>query len=394
MFDFLSYRFSFVTFTVAVTAAVLLVFQLGYYIIVYGKMLSFFKKSKKQTHDVITDASQCKGVSVIIIANNNGDALRERLIQVLEQEYPLFEVVVVNEHSTDDTEFILYVLKENYSNLKVINLTENANRFESRKFSYSIGIRSAKYDTVLITDVSCEPKGFDWLSLMMRPVNENSDKEIVTGVCLREKSKGVLNALVKYDEVTFYTNLIAYTLYGNAYTACGVNMCYDKDFFTRNGGFIDQYTNSCNQEDYFVHRFAHRHNTAVVADMNSVLYLPKYGSAKMFFNVKFATSLSRKVLAFKDKILLSLFPVCSFLFYAVLILLLILGFPWQYIVVATVIKWILHIVYYKKSMAKFGLKKYWIFSPLTEIYFFFFNFIIRVKVLFYRKKTKKIRWDK
>ena len=394
MLDFLNYQFSLPTLILAISAGTVLLFQLIYYIAVYGRMLSFFRKKKKHKYDDTVAEGMHQGVSVVIVSNNSGDALKDGLLQILEQEYPLFEVLVVNENSTDDTEFILYVLKENYPNLTVINLGLNANKYESFKFSSAIGIRSAKYPNVLLTDVNCMPKSYNWLSQMMNPVNNNRYKNIVTGICLREDSKGLAAALERYDQAISYMNLISYTLCGNAYTSCGMNMIYNKDFLINNGGFISQYTNSCNQEDYFVHRHSSKHNTALVVDEQAFLYLPAYRNFKTFFRVKFATSLSHKALAAKDKILLALNPVTSFLYYVFAALLLILLFPWQYIVISLVIKWTVQIIYCKKCMAKLNIKKNWWAVPFMEIFFFFFNFIIRLKVLFYRKREKKIRWDK
>ncbi|MBQ7985426.1 MAG: glycosyltransferase [Bacteroidales bacterium] len=396
MLDFLNYKFSDTALVLALTAGAIFVFQVIYYFTVYGTFLSFFRRKNKQSKKENADSSlsdDTKGVSVVIVTNNNADALRECLIQLLEQDYPLFEVVVVNENSSDDTEFILYVLQENYPSLKVINLGQNANKFESNKFSVAIGIRSAKFDYVLLTDVSCQPKSYDWLEHMMKPINENGKIKFVTGICLREKSSGAAGMLEKYDETTSYVNLISYTLLGNPYTSCGMNMCYDKNFLIKNGCFISQYSNNCNQEDYLVHRYANRKNTAVVVDKDSFLYLPAYSSFKGFYRCKFASSLSHKALAWKDKILLSIFPVLSFLFYINLILLFIFGFPWQYIAASVVIKWILHMIFYKNCMGKFYQEKYWIWSPIAEIFFYFFNFAVRIKVLFFRKRQKKIRWD-
>ena len=393
MLDFLYYRFTSLSLILAVFVGSMLVFQLLYYFIVYSKILFYFKQKGKQNLNATSTEQTQQGVSVIIVVSNNGEALRDSLIQVLEQDYPLFEVVVVNENSSDDTEFILYVLQANYPNLTVINLGKNDNKFERYKFSLSIGIRSAKYENVLLMNVSCLPKTYNWLTYMMSPVNENSNKKIITGISLREQSKGLPNILEKYDETTTYMNLISYTLYGNAYTSNGMNMIYNKQWLLNKQGFISQYAISCNQEDFFVHKNANKKNTAIVCNKDSFLYLPAYNSFVTFFRVKFATSLSHKMLAFKDKLLLSLNPITSFLYYIGIVLLLFFGFPWQYITISVVIKWIVQIIFYKKCMAKLDMRKNWLFAPLCEIFFFFFNFIIRLKVLFYHKREKKIKWD-
>ena len=389
MLDFLNYKFDLLSIILAGAAVIMLLYQCIFYVLFL--MYNVLHKNKEHsTYNI--ENSKYKGVRVIVITNNNADALRESLLQVLEQDYPLFEVVVVNENSTDDTEFILYVLKENYPNITVINLGKYDNKFESYKFCLAIGIRSAKYPTVLLTDVTCSPKSYDWITKMMAPVNADSKTKIVTGLCLREKNKGLAGALEQYDEGLSYMNLITYTSLGNPYTSCGMNMCYDKSFFINNSGFIPQYSLNCNQEDYFVSHHANKHNTSLVTDKESFVYLPAYSSFAAFFRVKFASSLSKKVLKLKDKILLSLLPVSTFLYYALIVLLLIFSFPWQYIVLSVVIKWISQVIIYKKCMAKLEIKKNWIFVPLFEIFFLFFNFIIRVKVLFYRKREKKIKW--
>lgn len=392
MLDFLNYKLTIPALIGVIIGGYLLVSQVFYYIIVYGKLLSYFHKKKKESLQDNTP-STLQGVSIVLTTNNNAEALKERLIQILEQEYPLFEVIVVNENSTDDTEFILYVLKENYPNLTVINLQENANNFKNNKFSLAIGIRSAKYDYVLLTNVVCKPISYNWLSLMMQPINLDTNKKILSGICLREPSKGLTNILEQYDMATSYMNLIPYTLYGNAYTCCGYNMVYNKDFFIDNNGFIAQYSKSCQQEDYFVHRFSNKKNTGIVATKESVLYLPKYTNFKAFLSLKLSNSLSKKELYFKDKLLLSLLPINAFLFYLCCVGLIFVGLPWQYIVLSCVIKWIVQIIYYNKCTKQLNIHFLWPLTPLWEIIFFFINFVIRLKVLFHRQKRVKIKWD-
>ena len=393
MLDFLQYEFNSISIIATIVAACLLVYQLVYYFVLYGKLLAFYKKKKDKNKSFENTNNNIQGVSIVIVTNNNGDALRERLLQVLEQDYPLFEVVVVNENSTDNTEFILFVLKDNYPNLKVINLEKNANNFENNKFSLAIGIRSAKYDNVLLTTVSCEPKGYNWLNRMMKPINEDYNKKIITGICLREPANGLANILEQYDLAISYMNLIPLTLYGNAYTSCGNNMIYNKKFLLNNGGFIAQYTNNCNQEDFFVHKFSTKKNTTIVASKDSSLYVPKYPNFKTFLRVKFAESLSKKVLKNKDKLLLATLPINAFLFYIAAAFLIFIGFPWQYIVFSCVIKWTIQIIYLKKCSKRLNIKTAWLFAPLLEFLFFIFNFITRIKVLFFKRKRTKIRWD-
>ncbi len=391
LLDFLNYRPQLPVLVLLIVCGAMLLVQLIYYFVVYGGMLRHIRKSKKHPIQPVTEK---QGVSIVLVANNNGEALRDGLLQFLEQDYETFEVVVVNENSSDDTEYVLFILKENYPNLTVINLGKNDNKFDSYKFSLSIGIRSAKYSNVLLTNVASKPKGFNWLSEMMNPVNGNQNIKITSGICLREESKGLRKSIERYSQARNYIKLISFTLAGNVYSACGMNMIYDKDFFISKSGFIPQYAINCSQEDYFVHRHGTKTNTAMVLNEHSFVWLPKYDSFSTFVRMRVAESFSHKVLAMKDRFLLTLNPLAAFLFYAFAGVLLFMGFPWQYIVVAVLIKWISQITVYKKCTNRLTIKKGWFFVPFMEIFFFFFDAVIKLKTLFYRKKEKKIRWDK
>lgn len=391
LLDFLNYRPQLPVLVLLIVCGAMLLVQLIYYFVVYGGMLRHIRKSKKHPIEPVTEK---QGVSIVIVANNNGEALREGLLQFLEQDYETFEVVVVNENSSDDTEYVLFILKENYPNLTVINLGRNDNKFDSYKFSLSIGIRSAEYPNVLLANVTSKPKNFNWLTEMMNPVNSNQNIKITSGICLREESKGLRKSIERYAQARNYINLISFALAGNTYSACGMNMIYDKDFFISKSGFIPQYAINCSQEDYFVHRHGTKTNTAMVLNEHSFVWLPKYDGFSTFVRMRVAESFSHKVLAMKDRFLLTLNPLAAFLFYVLAGGLLVMGFPWQYIVVAVLIKWISQIVVHKKCTNRLTIKKGWFFVPFMEIFFFFFDAVIKLKTLFYRKKEKKIRWDK
>ncbi|HSW67778.1 MAG TPA: glycosyltransferase, partial [Bacteroidales bacterium] len=61
-------------------------------------------------------------VSVVICAHNESENLQKNLPEILNQDYPDFEVVVVNDGSTDDSETMLLEFSNRYKHLKVINI--------------------------------------------------------------------------------------------------------------------------------------------------------------------------------------------------------------------------------------------------------------------------------
>ncbi|MDO5760058.1 MAG: glycosyltransferase [Bacteroidota bacterium] len=386
MFDFLNYEFSTLTLFLAIVVGIIVLFELLHYIIIYGKIV-FYKPKNSSTDNNF----QPKGVSVVVVVNNNLQALQEDFIMILEQAYPLFEIVVVNENSKDDSEYVLHVLQNNYPNMKVINLEQNANKFSDRKFSLSIGIRSAKYDTIILTDVTCKIKDFNWLSSLSLPFVD-SDKKILIGYSAMEYKKGIANSLARYYHLNWAMNFLGYGLIGLPFSADSNNMAYNKKFFFEQGGFISQYTKKCRQEDYFLSRYANKKNTLINLSPSSFVNTLGIESYSDFKRIAYSKYISHRTFSLLTKLRLALMPLATLFLYLLLIGLVVLGMPWQFVLVPLVVKWVVQIIYYNKCSKKLKTKIPYLISPLLEVYFLFFNFNLRLKKLFFRKKEYKIKW--
>ncbi len=64
-------------------------------------------------------------VSILVPCHNEGDTARETLGVVVKQNYPDFEVIAINDGSTDNTAEILDELGEQYDNLRILHLATN-----------------------------------------------------------------------------------------------------------------------------------------------------------------------------------------------------------------------------------------------------------------------------
>src|SRR5574344_2016553 len=116
--DFLQYQFDANGIIFASVIGVLFLFQMLYYFIVYGRV-AFYKDKKANPPQTITHENS-PSVSVIICAKDEAYNLKQTLPFFLEQEYPDYEVIVVNMASQDETEAILLRTKEVYPHLKII----------------------------------------------------------------------------------------------------------------------------------------------------------------------------------------------------------------------------------------------------------------------------------
>ena len=83
-------------------------------------------------------------ISVIISARNEAEKLPENLPSILEQNYPDFEVILVNDCSLDESELVLKELCAKYPRLRVVTLIENDRHKTGKKFALTMGIKAAK----------------------------------------------------------------------------------------------------------------------------------------------------------------------------------------------------------------------------------------------------------
>ena len=138
-----------------------LVCQLYYYFRYINGSLRVNRRNKKGKQP-ISEAQP--GVSVIICARNEEDNLRNYLSSILEQDYPTFEVIVINDESSDDTPVVLDRYARLYNNLHITFVPTGARIQSSKKLGLTLGVKAAKYDYLLFTDADCRPETSHWIN--------------------------------------------------------------------------------------------------------------------------------------------------------------------------------------------------------------------------------------
>ncbi len=226
--------------------------QLSRYLFVYLK-LPMFKPAEK--------SSNPQGTSVIICAKNEEMNLERFLPLILEQDHPNFEVVVVNDGSTDQTEDLLLRLSMQYKQLRYTSIPTNDKLMRGKKLALTIGLKSARFEHVLLTDADCYPVSNQWLSRMTS--NLEDEKRIVLGYGGYEQRKGVLNYLIRYETVFTAIQYLSYAIKGHPFMGVGRNLAYHKSLFFENKGFARHYHLLSGDDDLFVNENATASNTIV-----------------------------------------------------------------------------------------------------------------------------------
>ncbi len=146
--------------------------QISYYLYFFSR-LAFYKPKTKSV-------SQTHPVSVIICAKNEAANLAKNLPGALVQKYRTTnEVIVVNDNSSDDSRYILEEYKKTFKQLQIVELSQEVRFIPGKKFPLSLGIKTAKYEVLLMTDADCVPASEFWIEKMQTAYHPAT--EIVLG---------------------------------------------------------------------------------------------------------------------------------------------------------------------------------------------------------------------
>lgn len=225
--------------------------QLLYWFIVYVRPA--FYKHQKATDSLVP-------VSIIICARNEADNLKRFLPSVLNQDYPNFEVILVNDASIDNTEEVLFELKKQHPHLYVTHIRPDSRFQHGKKLAVSIGIKAAKNEHLLFTDADCEPASNQWAKHMMQSFGPET--EIVLGYGKHRKGAGLVNRLVRLETLYTAMQYFGFAKAGMPYMGVGRNLAYKKEVFYRNGGFKGHTHILSGDDDLMVNKAATKTNTA------------------------------------------------------------------------------------------------------------------------------------
>lgn len=358
------------------------VIQFVYIWIIFGRF-AFFKK-RSQPLPVYPP------VSVVIAAKNEYYNLNRNLPLILSQEYPDFEVVVVNDASDDDSPELLKNFSREHANLNVLTIQENLNFFHGKKFPLALGIKAAKNELLLLTDADCRPSGSFWIRDMMSNF-EDKKTQIVIGFGGYERKPGLLNKIIRFDTLNIAMQYFSMALNGNPYMGVGRNLAYRKSFFNEKKGFIAHYQIPSGDDDLFVNSNATRNNTTIEwrPESQTVSY-PKT-SFSAWWTQKKRHLKTGKFYKFKHKSILGMHYVSQISFFALLAVLLVFT---RDLTTLCVILGILavrvfsQLLVVKKSMNKLKEKNLLLFSPVFELFFMIINPLLALSNIF----DKENRW--
>jgi len=345
--------------------------QIFYYLFFFSR-LAFFKNTTK-------DITQTHPVSVIICARDEAANLAKNLPGSLVQAYSTtHEVIVVNDNSFDDSKYLLEEFERNFKHLKVVELKQEAKMIPGKKFPLSIGIKTAKYEIVLLTDADCVPSSELWIEKIQESYDDST--EIVLGYGAYHKKKGLLNRLIRWE--TFHTALqyLSYALAGKPYMGVGRNLSYKKVIFFRHKGFSSFNHISSGDDDLFINIAANKNNTKINISPEAFTLSDSPSNWNQWIKQKRRHYSTAKYYKPLHKFLLGLYSLTHFLFFPILITA-IAFYNWQWSLLVFSVRFIIQIIILYPSMKKLNEKDLFPFFILLDLWMFFYYFIFSITLI-------------
>lgn len=354
----------------------MLLIQLGYVWIVFGK-LAFYK-------DVYPVNNSEEPVSIIIAARNESENLQLNLVNILEQDYPAFEVIVVNDCSWDDSQKVLEHLQEQYKHLKVSQLFEQEKYPTGKKFALTIGIKAAMYDNLLFTDADCVPASNQWLRLMQRRFVNG--KEIILGYSPFIQRKGFLNLFIRFETLMTAFYCFGFALLKNAFMGTGRNLAYYRPLFFKHKGFASHQHILSGDDDLFVNQAATSANVSIELSPESFMYTEPKANYAAYSRQKSRHMTTGKYYKSKHKWMLGMFYATHLFFYVSMILLWVLKSAWwPYLLGGYGIRLLCQYLVYYKAALRLKCTQVVAFLPLMDLLYVFYMYYFGTKGFFTRK---------
>lgn len=359
----------------------MLFIQLYYICSVYGRLAAYSVSSFR-------DNSVKRPLSVIICAHNEQENLKAFLPSILDQDYPDFEVIVVDDCSDDDSPWILKEFSDRYpGKLKIVEIKEYIRLKNTKKFAVTMGIKAARHEHLVFTDADCLPSSSNWLAEIAGAFTDG--KEIILGYSPYFKHKGLLNKLIRFETAHTAMSYLAYALRGNAYMGVGRNLAYTRSLFFKGKGFNKHMHIKSGDDDLFVNHNATPSNVQIVLHPDAhVASVPKT-TWKSYYKQKARHAGASVLYKPQHKRMLATQLVSAALFYVVLFACIAI-YPrlWYIPVSIYALRLLAQLIVFNKVYNKLDVRGLLPWVPLLDVFYYFY---ICINGVFNRTK-KQSSW--
>ncbi len=327
-------------------------------------------------------------ISVIVCAKNESENLKRFIPAILDQNYPNFEVILINDASTDDTLEVIEKFQQSDSRVKIVNVQNNEAFWGKKKYALTLGIKRARNPYLLFTDADCAPETGQWIENMSAHFQD--EKSIILGYGGYFKEKiSLLNKLIRFETLLTAIQYFSYAKWGMPYMGVGRNLAYTSSEFYEQNGFATHLHVRSGDDDLFVNQAATKENTAICFNKEAITRSVPNTSFKEWYSQKRRHISTATLYKPVHKLLLGTFFISQFLFYILVIGLLAFQVYWEIVLILFIIRLLVQYTVFWKSAKKLNeLDLVWM-VPVLDIFLVFMQFGIFSTNLFSKPSNWK-----
>lgn len=273
--------FSIIEWVLGASLLFFFIIQILYSIFLFRKPQAFEKKRE----EFIVDEDELPGISVIVTSKNNSFELEKNLPYFLNQNYPLYEVIVVNSGSTDDTDDVLKLAEQKYSQLYHTFIPAGADEVNEKKLAITLGVKAAKYDIVLFSESYCRPFSNNWIREFGKEFTKGKDILLGYSKVIFTNRVGLGN-FIRYDNLIHHLKFLSLAIAGKPFMGIGRNMAYKKELFFNNKGLSSVLGIDGGEDDLYINRISNRKNTGVILSKDSIIETDSVDSFSTWRSIK------------------------------------------------------------------------------------------------------------
>ena len=345
-------------------------------------LAAFAKKQSAKQH------SEKPPVSIVVCAHDELHNLNELIPILLSQNYPTFEVIIVNDRSNDDTfDWLLNEAKKDHR-LRMVHVNRLPEHVTGKKYALTLGIRAATFDWILLTDADCRPVSANWIQEVSS--HFKSSTQFVLGFSPYFKKPGFLNLFIRFEAILTAIQYVSLALLKAPYMGVGRNLSYRKSFFMEKKGFTNLLHVEGGDDDLYVNRHAVGSNTEVCLSADAVVRSVPKLTWKEFFHQKVRHLSVGKRYTFKFRAILGCFILSWLMTWFTGIPLLFQPEHLLWVGVLFAMRWIMLVIVFYDAARRLGDKfEVWT-VPVLDFVFSIYYISTGLSALL----TKKVRWKK
>lgn len=309
-------------------------------------------------------------LSLIIAAHNEEQNLRKNLENWLRLDYSEYELIIVLDRCTDDSEEIIKTYQSQYPHLRYLSIDQLPENWTGKKWALQKGIEASKHAVFAFTDADCQLEKEHLLYLNAHYAQAN---ELILGQGLYEKEAGFLNQFIRFETLYTAFQYMGAAKLGMPYMGVGRNLSYTKAFYEEHQGLKEISARVSGDDDLLINKYARPNRTACMIGKGSRSFSIPKKNFKSWISQKMRHLSASPAYSLKSKLFLSAFHLSHSLFYVGLLLFLIfdrtLWLFWASYIGRMSISWLIFLLMRKKLEDNSQLYLF----PVLDLLYFIYN---------------------